>query len=72
MKTITFELSLTFSEKIKSDAEILEIGTHILDALVHEIDHGMGLAPENNAAYTEKIIVREPLTGIQMNHNFDI
>jgi len=71
MKSLTFEVTLTFCEKIESDDEILEVGNNILNALVGEISHGNGIAPQSSDNYTEEIQIRDPLTGIVLKSNSD-
>ena len=58
MKKLTFTVTLTFSNKIKSEDAIQEITENIANALLSECDNGNGLAPEDSG-FTQKIHVSE-------------
>ena len=57
MKTHTFTVTLTFSEKVTDDEAIKEMAYKIADTLRNECDSGNGLAPELSDSFTEKIEV---------------
>ena len=57
MKSQTFTVTLTLSDKVSDDDAIKEMACKIADALRHECDSGNGLAPETSDAYTEGIEV---------------
>lgn len=56
MKTQTFTVKLTFSEKMTSDEDIKEIAQNIADAIKHAADTS-GIAPEEADGYTTEIEV---------------
>ncbi len=56
MKTQSFTVTLTFSNKITSDDDIKEITRNIADALKHSADT-YGLAPESADGFTTVIEV---------------
>jgi len=56
MKTQTFTVTLTFSEKMASDEDIKEIARNIADSLSHTA-HTAGLAPDGADGYTTVIEV---------------
>jgi hypothetical protein len=55
-KDLTFRVELTFSGKIVSDDEVMEIAQKIANSLEHEVNTG-GLAPEDSDIFTEHIRV---------------
>lgn len=70
MKRLTFSVSLTFSESVETDAEILEVMKKLKSALVHEVDAGMGLAPDDSDLFTTKIEIAEPYSQTRDEYNF--
>lgn len=57
MDTITFNVTLTFSDDIEKK-ELREIAENILQALTRQVYNGdPGIAPEDSNAYTQKIQV---------------
>jgi len=64
MKTLTFEVSVTFTENIK-DGELQEVTKNLTDAIYDSVNRGWGLAPEENQAITKTIKVKETLSGIE-------
>jgi len=64
MKTLTFEVSVTFSESIK-DHEIGEVTKNLSDCLYDGITKNWGLAPEESEAVTRSFKVKETLTGLE-------
>jgi SAM-dependent MidA family methyltransferase len=56
-KDLTFRVELSFSSKITDDDAIMEIAQKIADAIKHECNHGMGIAPDYGDAYTEIVRV---------------
>lgn len=56
MKTQTFTVKLTFSEKMTSDEDIKEIAQNIAESLKHT-SHTAGLAPDGADGYTTEIEV---------------
>ena len=67
MKQLTFEVTLSFSNKITNDLEIREVQQNVLDAIVSQADTA-GLAPEDSDAYTTNISVFEPLNHVKIAH----
>jgi|WetSurMetagenome_2_1015567.scaffolds.fasta_scaffold513401_3 hypothetical protein len=65
MKTHTFEVSVTFSERIK-DGEIREVTKNVHDSIYDSVMKGFGLSPEESEAITKSIKVRETLSGIEV------
>jgi len=55
-KDLTFRVELTFSEKVTSDDDIMEIAQNIADALKSHANTA-GLAPEGGDSFTEIIRV---------------
>lgn len=55
-KDLTFRVELSFSGKVVSDEEVMEIAQKIANSLEHEVNTG-GLAPEDSDVYTEHIRV---------------
>jgi hypothetical protein len=64
MKTLTFEVSITFTDRIK-DGELQEITKNLSDAIYDSVERGHGLAPEESEACTKTIVVKETLSGIE-------
>lgn len=63
MKQITFNVTLTFSEKIQGDEEIKEVANKIVDSLIFTANSsGLGLSPDNTEIETESIKVYEPFS----------
>lgn len=59
MKTIKLTVELTFANNINSDKEIANVAKNVLDTLEHEVECGIGLAPDETETYTTKIVVTE-------------
>lgn len=57
MKTITLKVKIRFSEHIEEN-DLQEVVGNCLQALVSEVQGGMGLSPENGSAVTQEIEVR--------------
>jgi len=71
VKTVVFDVTLTFSDEISNKEAIKEVLEKTLSALVHEVSSGCGLAPEENGeGYTETIEIREPSSDQIVNHRF--
>lgn len=56
MKTQTFTVTLTFSEKVSSDDDIKKIAENIANSLEHTADTA-GISPDDADYYTTKIEV---------------
>lgn len=56
MKTQTFTVTLTFSEKVSSDDDIKKIAENIANSLEHTADIA-GISPDDADYYTTKIEV---------------
>ena len=56
-KSLTFIVTLSFTEKVTDDNEIMEVAKNIADAIKVQVD-GYGIAPEDNEAFTAKINVK--------------
>lgn len=65
MKTLTFEVSVTFTENIK-DGEIEEVTKNLNDCIYDGITRNWGLAPEESEAVTKSFKVRETLSGFEL------
>lgn len=61
MKTVHFNVSLSFHDHIYKDEEIKELAKNIAESLKHTADT-CGLAPEDSETFTTKIEVKESLT----------
>jgi len=70
MKTLTFKVSLTFTEDIK-ESELLEVTKNLSDGIYNHWQNGNGFAPEESAAYTKSIIVKETHSGSSIKHNIN-
>jgi hypothetical protein len=64
MKTLTFEVSITFTGRIK-DFELQEVTNNLADAIHLAIDRGHGVSPEESEAVTKSIKVKETLSGCE-------
>lgn len=69
-RAIDLNLKLKFESKIVSDEELQEVTSKVLDALVHEVDKGCGLAPDESDTYTVSIEVTEKYSGSSSKHSF--
>ena len=69
MKTLKFEVELEFTEDVTT-RERSKIVDRVLHALVGEIDHGSGLAPDD--AWTKRIKVKSETarTSFVKEHTF--
>jgi hypothetical protein len=65
MKTLTFEVTIEFTENIK-DGELQEVTKNLHDTINDGVMKGWGLAPEENEACTKSIKVRETLSGLEI------
>ncbi len=71
MKTHIFNLSITFSDKIYSDKEIVEIMQNIADAISNQIENSeKGIAPENSDAFVDSFTVSEDFSESNVTKNF--
>jgi hypothetical protein len=59
MKTIELKVTIEFEDDISSDNELSEVAENVKNALVHDCDNGIGLAPENSETFTKEITVFE-------------
>jgi len=59
MKSIELKVTIEFEDDISSDNELMEVAQNVRDALVHDCDNGVGLAPENSETFTKEITVFE-------------
>jgi hypothetical protein len=64
MKTLTFEVSITFTDEIK-DFELQEVTNSLANAIHLDIDRGYGISPEKSEAVTKSIKVKETLSGCE-------
>lgn len=69
-KNITFRVELTFSGEVVSDEQIKEIRDNVLQALVHQVDTGMGIAPEDADLITDHIRVTPQYLNETAIHSF--
>ena len=70
MKEHNFNLKIEFESKIYSDEEIKEIMGKIINALVHEVEAGNGLAPEEADTFTTKVTVKSDVIQEESTYNF--
>ena len=68
MKILTFTLSITFSDKIQNDDEILEVANNVATALVRQAENGL-IAPESSDGYTKSVRIEERFSGIVVDRN---
>ena len=59
MSKLIFTLEIEFQDKVVTDEEIDEVGQSVLNALVHEVNNGMGLAPEQSETFTTQISLKK-------------
>jgi hypothetical protein len=64
MKTLTFEVTIEFTESIK-DSELEEVTKNLTDAIYDSVERGHGISPEESEAVTKIIKVKETLSGIE-------
>jgi len=69
MKSLTLQLTITFSENIYTDEEVGEVAENVRDALVHAVNTA-GLAPYGSEAYTEEISIIELSSDLEINYFF--
>lgn len=62
MKKITFNVTLTFSDKISDDRDIQEITKNITSALLREANE-LGLTPDGSDGYITHIETAEGYSG---------
>jgi DNA-directed RNA polymerase alpha subunit len=53
-----FSVTLTFSEKMTSDEDIMTIANNIAYAIECEVNRGLGIVPDGADGYTERIMVK--------------
>ena len=70
MKEHNFNLKIEFESKIYSDEEIKEIMNKIIYALVHEVEVGGGLAPDESDTFTTKLTVKSDVIQEESTYNF--
>jgi hypothetical protein len=70
MKTLTLSVKIQFSESIEKDKDIQEVMEKVISALVHEVNNGMGLAPDDSEAFTKIIKISEPYSQTSTTHDF--
>lgn len=58
MKTIKISLEITFNDHIVTE-QYPEITTKVINALIHEVESGNGLAPESAETFTTHIKVND-------------
>jgi len=56
MKHLQFTVTVSFTEKITSDNDIMEIAKNIADAIKEKAD-GSGIAPDGSDGFTTKVQV---------------
>lgn len=56
-RTATYKVTLTFSDNITEKELTSYVTKQICDALFHQVDSGMGLAPDDTEAVTKLIEV---------------
>jgi hypothetical protein len=64
MRTLTFEVTVTFTEDIKEN-ELQEVTKNVRNSLMESVNGGYGLSPEDSEAVTKEIKVKETLSGIE-------
>lgn len=69
MKTISFTVTLKFSDSINDDREIHEIAKNIAHGLNKQRDE-MGIAPLMSDAYVNEIVVEEPFSETRIELNY--
>jgi hypothetical protein len=69
MKSLTLQLTITFSENIYTDEEVGEVAENVRDALVHAVNT-TGLTPYGSEAYTEEISIIELSSDLEINYFF--
>ena len=57
-KKLVFSVTLTFSEKFESDEDMMAIANNIAHAIEGEVNHGLGITPDDSIGYTERIMVK--------------
>lgn len=70
MREQSFNVKVEFESKIVSDDEIKEIMKKMMSALIHEVDCGDGLAPDNSDTFTVAISIKSDVTKEEITHNF--
>jgi hypothetical protein len=69
MKSLTLQLTITFSENIYTDEEVGEVAENVRDALVHAVNTA-GLTPYGSEAHTEEISIIELSSDLEINYFF--
>jgi hypothetical protein len=57
-KSLNFNVTLTFSDKICDDMDIQVIADNIARAIMSEAERGSGIAPDYGVAFTTKVEVK--------------
>jgi hypothetical protein len=70
MRKLQFTVEIEFEDKITQDNEIEGVAINILEALKHESDAGMGLAPEESETFPRKITVFNSVVNTTVEHDF--
>ena len=55
---LAFSVTLTFSDKITSDEDVMAITNNIVRAIESEVNHGAGISPDESDYYTTQIQVK--------------
>lgn len=63
MKKIILTVIIETEDHINNDQEINEMAKKVLDGLVHTVNHGTGLTPDNSETFTNKITVNSHVSG---------
>lgn len=69
MKTINFNITVDFDEKITDDNEIKEVAQNILNGIVRQTEE-CGLTPFDSETVATKIVVSEQFTKTVLIHSF--
>lgn len=70
-KKVQFTVSITFSEKVTDDQDILDIAKNIAKAIKREAVEGDGITTDFTDAYTEEIEVKPQFLDEVVNVKID-
>jgi hypothetical protein len=69
---LKFQVEIDFTDSVWFTEHQKEVHDNIMRALVSDEEHGMGIAPENSEAITERITIRSGQRNASTTYNFNI
>ena len=70
MKKVIMTIEIEFQDHINMDNELNEVSDNVLEGLIHQVNTGNGLVPEDSETCTQSIKISNRFNDYSTEHHF--